>query len=124
MPRGPPVAGRQSQENLEIEQTSGLQRINIHGAVDLETGQPEIEVETVDAASTIRLLESIEAFYPNPGPHPGFFRQRALSSRDDRARMARSAGATNNAALHPALLPASEPDRTAMGRDAQACHAQ
>ena len=51
--------------NLAIEQTSGRQRINIHGAVDLETGQTRmIEVETVDAASTIRLLESIEAFYP------------------------------------------------------------
>ena len=54
-----------SQENLAIEQTSGRQRINIHGAVDLETGKTRmIEVETVDAISTIRLLESIEAFYP------------------------------------------------------------
>src|SRR5208283_5292419 len=53
------------QEKLAIGQTSGRQRINIHGAVDLETGQTRmIEVETVDAASTIRLLESIEAFYP------------------------------------------------------------
>ncbi len=54
-----------SQEKLAIEQTSGRQRINIHGAVDLETGQTRmIEVETVDAASTIRLLEAIEALYP------------------------------------------------------------
>src|ERR1700693_4959240 len=53
------------QDNLAIEQTSGRQRINIHGAVDLETGQTRmIEVETVDAASTITLLEAIEAFYP------------------------------------------------------------
>ena len=53
------------QHKLAIEQTSGRQRINIHGAIDLETGQTRmIEVETVDAASTIRLLESIEAFYP------------------------------------------------------------
>ena len=36
-----------------------------HGAIDLETGRTRmIEVETVDAVSTIRLLESIEAFYP------------------------------------------------------------
>ena len=48
-----------------IQQTSGRQRINIHGAIDLETGQTRmIEVETVDALSTIKLLESIEAFYP------------------------------------------------------------
>ena len=53
------------QEKLAIEQTSGRQRINIHGAVDLETGQTRmIEALTIDAASTIRLLESIEAMYP------------------------------------------------------------
>lgn len=52
-------------EKLAIEQTSGRQRINIHGAIDLETGKTRmIEVETVDAISTIRLLESIERFYP------------------------------------------------------------
>ncbi len=52
-------------EKLAIEQTSGRQRISIHGAIDLETGQTRmIEVETVDAASTIKLLESIEALYP------------------------------------------------------------
>ena len=44
---------------------SGRQRINIHGAIDLETGQTQmIEALTIDAASTIRLLESIEALYP------------------------------------------------------------
>lgn len=48
-----------------IEQTSGRQRINIHGAIDLETGQTRmVEVEIVDAASTIRLLESIELAWP------------------------------------------------------------
>ena len=54
-----------TQENLAIEQTSGRQRLNIHGAIDLETGKTAmIDVETVDAASTIRLLEAIEAMYP------------------------------------------------------------
>ena len=53
------------QDRLAIEQTSGRQRLNIHGAVDLETGQTcMIEAETIDALSTIRLLESIEALYP------------------------------------------------------------
>jgi len=53
------------EETLAIEQTSGRQRINIHGAINLETGETRmIEVLTVDAASTIRLLESIEALYP------------------------------------------------------------
>ena len=54
-----------SQEKLAIEQTSERQPINIHGAIDLETGQTKmIEALTIDAASTIRLLELIEALYP------------------------------------------------------------
>ena len=53
------------EDNLAIEQTSGRQRINVHGAIDLETGQTRmIEAETIDAASTIRLLEALEALYP------------------------------------------------------------
>jgi transposase len=53
------------QEKIAIEQTSGRERINIHGAIELATGQTRmIEVITVDAVSTIRLLESIEALYP------------------------------------------------------------
>jgi transposase len=52
-------------QTLAIEQTSGRDRINIHGAIDLETGQTRmIEAETVDALSTIRLLESLELLYP------------------------------------------------------------
>jgi hypothetical protein len=71
-----------SQENLAIEQTSGRQRINIHGAVDLETGQTRmIEVETVDAASTIRLLESIEAFYRCWSSSMSFSTTRAIITR-------------------------------------------
>jgi len=52
-------------EKLAIAQTSGRERLNIHGAIDLETGQTRmIEAETIDAASTLRLLQSIEAHYP------------------------------------------------------------
>ena len=52
-------------EKLAIEQTSGRERINIHGAINLESGQTRmIDVQTVDAASTITLLEAIEALYP------------------------------------------------------------
>ena len=51
--------------NLAIEQTSGRQRLNVHGAIDLETGKTRmVDVETVDAASTIRLLQAIESMYP------------------------------------------------------------
>ena len=51
-------------EKLAIEQTTGRQRLNIHGALDLETGQTKmIEAEAIDAASTIKLLASLEALY-------------------------------------------------------------
>lgn len=54
-----------STEHLAIEQTSGRQRLNVHGAVNLETGETRmIDVETVNAASTIRLLLAIAAMYP------------------------------------------------------------
>lgn len=50
---------------IAVEQTSGRDRLNIHGAIDLETGTTRmIDVETVNAQSTIRLLEEIEAAYP------------------------------------------------------------
>jgi transposase len=53
------------QDKLAIEQTSGRDRLNIHGAIDLESGKTHmIDVKTVDAASTISLLEALEALYP------------------------------------------------------------
>jgi transposase len=50
---------------VAVDQTSGRERLNIHGALDLETGKTRmIEVLTVDAISTIALLIAIEALYP------------------------------------------------------------
>ena len=50
---------------VAIEQTSGRQRLNIHGAIDLETGKTRmIEAVTVNAISTIMLLMAIETMYP------------------------------------------------------------
>ena len=50
---------------LAIQQTSGRDRLNVHGAVDLETGRTcMLETASVDALSTIRLLSAISAAYP------------------------------------------------------------
>jgi len=50
---------------IAVAQTSGRQRLNVHGAIDLETGKTRmLDVVTVDAASTIMLLMAIEAMYP------------------------------------------------------------
>jgi hypothetical protein len=49
-----------------VEQTSGRQRLNIHCAIDLETGQTGmLEVTTVDAVSTIQLMIALVAMYPS-----------------------------------------------------------
>jgi len=48
-----------------IPANSGRKRLNLHGAIDLETGMTRIvEVEIVDAQSTIALLEALERAYP------------------------------------------------------------
>jgi transposase len=50
---------------VAVEQSSGRDRLNIHGAIDLESGQTIIkDVLTVDAVSTILLLTAVEAMYP------------------------------------------------------------
>jgi transposase len=51
---------------VAVEQSSGRDRLNIHGAINLETGQTVMkDVLTVDATSTIMLLMAIEAMFPN-----------------------------------------------------------
>ena len=50
---------------IAVAQTSGRQRLNIHGAINLETGHTRmLEVETVDAGSTIKLMIALLALYP------------------------------------------------------------
>ena len=50
---------------IAVTQTSGRQRLNIHDAISLETGHTRmLEVETVDAASTIRLMIALLTMYP------------------------------------------------------------
>ena len=114
-----------SQEKLAIEQTSGRQRINIHGAIDLEDRAnpddrgPDHRRRLDDQAAAIDRGALSDA-----GAHPCFLGQRALSSCQARAGMVGPAGTTHQAALHPNVLPALEPDRTVMGPHAQKRHSQ
>jgi len=51
---------------VAIEQSSGRDRLNIHGAIDLETGRTVMkDVLAVDALSTILLLTALETLYPD-----------------------------------------------------------
>jgi len=50
---------------VAVAQTTGRDHINIHGAIDLQTGCTVMRlVDKVDADSTIQLLAQIEATYP------------------------------------------------------------
>ncbi len=53
-------------DKVALRRTSGRQRLNLHAALDLETFHcPLVEVEWIDAASTIALLEKLEAANPD-----------------------------------------------------------
>ena len=53
-------------DKVALRRTSGRQRLNLHAALDLETFHcPLVEAERIDAASTITLLEKLEAANPN-----------------------------------------------------------
>ncbi len=53
-------------DKVALRRTSGRQRLNLHAALDLETFHcPLVEVEWIDAASTITLLEKLEAANPD-----------------------------------------------------------
>src|SRR4249919_1553498 len=110
---------------VAVEQSSGRDRLNIHGAIDLETGQTIMkDVLTVDALSTIMLLMAVEAMYPgmrlihvfldNARYHHAKLVQAWLARPECRIK------------LHfiPGLLPTSQSDRTSMGVDAQTHHPQ
>ena len=51
--------------DVAVDQSSGRDRLNIHGAIDLETGKTKmIEALTVNAESTIALLIGLQLLFP------------------------------------------------------------
>ena len=50
---------------IAVEQTTGRDRLNIHGAINLETGRTQVlDVERVDGPSLIKLLGQVESAHP------------------------------------------------------------
>jgi transposase len=50
---------------IAVEQTTGRQSLNIHGAIDLETGQTQmLDTAQVSAGSLIKLLAEVENSHP------------------------------------------------------------
>lgn len=108
-----------------MAKTSGRQRLNIHGAIDLETVQTHVlEAETVDAVSTIALFTAMEALYPTLTLiHLFLDNARYHHATLVRQWLARPS-CRHQAPFHSDLLPASEPHRAPLGTDAQEHYAQ
>ena len=112
------------EQKLAIEQTSGRERINPRR--DRSRNRPDPHDRSrndrrdIDdpAAGIAGIALSAD------GLHPRIPRQRALSSRQTRERMAGPTELPDQAAFPAHLLPAPEPDRAAMGRHAQEHHPQ
>ena len=106
---------------VAVEQSSGRDRLNIHGAVDLETGQTIMkDVLTVDALSTILLLTAIEAMYPGMRWIHVFLDNATIHpARETGSSVAGAAGPPYQTALYSGLLSAPQPNRTAVGTNAR-----
>jgi hypothetical protein len=117
---------------LAVPQTSGRQHLNIHGAIDLETGKTRmIEAATVNAISMIMLLRAIEAMYPGKRLiHLFMDNARYHHAKLVQAWLARTGCRIKLHFIPSPPLPAplvrfaAKADRAAMGPDAQARHPQ
>src|SRR5437016_7713541 len=101
---------------VAIEQTSGRQRLNIHGAIDLETGATRmIEATTIEHD---RAVDGDHVDVSHQAAHSRLSRQCQVSSRCDRSGLAGATWVPDQAALHSELLPAPRSDRALVGIDA------
>ena len=106
---------------VAITQSSGRERLNIHGAIDLETGNTRmLEVLVVNAASTDHAADGDRGDVSWQAVDPCIPGQCPVSSREAGAAMAGSVRLSDPASLNPVVLPASRPDRAIMGIDAPA----
>ena len=98
---------------IAVAQTSGRQSLNVHGAINLGTGQTRIPgALEANAASTIMLIMATAAMYPS---------KHDLPLDDAQYQLAKpvQAWVLDQTAFHPSLLPASRSIRATMGPDTQ-----
>ena len=96
-------------QRCAIDVTSGRERLNLHGAIDLtDRTDPHQEVQTVDAQSSIDLFAS-GARLSDDEPHPRLPRQRPLPSCQSRPGLAATARAAHRPALRAVHCPHLNP---------------
>ena len=119
-------------QRCALPAASGRDRLNLHGAIDLETGQTRImDVQTVDAASTIALFEALErshstmsrihVFLDNARYHHAKVVQGWLQQPGRRIVLHLILSPSKDRAV---ILSESQPDRAALEGDARERHPQ
>jgi hypothetical protein len=94
-----------------VEQSSGRDRLNIHGAPDLETGRTVMkDVLTGGCREHDPAADGDRSDVSRQAPDPPLPRQRPIPSREAGAGMAEADGLPDQAALHSGLLPAPQSD--------------
>jgi hypothetical protein len=117
---------------LAVPQRNGPQRLNIHSAIDLDTGKTRMIAEaTANANSVPRADRGIMFAAGARGDisrqalDPSGCEQFLILPRQAGAGLADAPGVPDPAELHPRLLlPVSGSDRAPAGPDARACHPQ
>jgi hypothetical protein len=114
-----------------LKATSGRKRLNIQGAIDLETFQfTFVEGEKINAQTTQQMLAKLERSNPTKATihvfldNPCFPRQCSVSSRQNIATMVGQSATPGQATLSAAICTPSKPDRAPLGRYAQMGHPQ
>ena len=105
-----------------VKTTAGRARINIHGALNLETfDTPFVGPTTVDGVSSTQLLAKTEARSPDKRIIHVIRDNAAYHQRIRCEGLPRKTGLPSPPDPVAAILPSPEPNRTAMGGDASAC---
>ena len=106
-------------DKVALRRTSGRQRINLHGALNLENFHcPLVQAERINAASTIALFEMLEATNPGRVADLCLRRQCPLSPRPPGPTMAGETGLPHQAHLPTVLRSPPQRHRAIMGRHA------
>ena len=112
-------------QRCAFDVTTGRDRLNLHGAIDLETGLTRIkEVQTVDAQSSIDLFASLERAYSTMSRIHVFLDNARYHHARAVQDWLQQPGRRIRPALRAALLPAPESNRAPVESDARERHPQ
>ena len=106
-------------QKIALKATSGRKRLNIQGALDLETFQfTFVESEKINGQTIQQMLGTFGSQEPNHDGNSRLSRQCTLPSRHNIAAMVGEIRATGKVTFPAAICAASQSNRTSLGRHA------